>query len=211
MQKPQESLDDFFNSIEPQTATPPSAVSLRSTGEVEVLRPLAIDEASAKPANGLLLQHGAPRISWFHRSLIFGGGAIAAVAVIFLSAVFIAVNEPSDRVAADGIESSGYPLDGSIDISLAAAAEDQTTADVFTAIEPVVLGELRSDRPVVRSNRNAVRAYRSAYIPRSVSTAPQPAAFVPTTLVIYAENGEIKTRIEPNLSAVYKAPSTFSN
>jgi hypothetical protein len=210
MQKLQESLDDFLNSIEPQTATPPSAVSLRSTGEVEVLRPLAIDEVSAKPANGLLLQHGAPRISWFHRSLIFGGGAIAAVAVIFLSAVFIAVNEPSDRVAADGIESSGYPLDGSIDISLA-AAEDQTTADVFTAIEPVVLGELRSDRPVVRSNRNAVRAYRSAYIPRSVSTAPQPAAFVPTTLVIYAENGEIKTRIEPNLSAVYKAPSTFSN
>jgi len=28
--------------------------------------------------------------------------------------------------------------------------------------------------------------------------------FVPTTLVIYAENGEIKTRIEPQLTSGYK-------
>jgi len=35
--------------------------------------------------------------------------------------------------------------------------------------------------------------------------------FVPTTLVIYAENGEIKTRIEPRLAAIYNKPLTITN
>jgi hypothetical protein len=33
--------------------------------------------------------------------------------------------------------------------------------------------------------------------------------FVPTTLVIYAEKGQIKTRIEPQLVSGYKKQSTF--
>jgi len=37
------------------------------------------------------------------------------------------------------------------------------------------------------------------------------ADFVPTTLIIYPENGEIKTRIEPQLTAVYRKPITFAN
>jgi len=36
-------------------------------------------------------------------------------------------------------------------------------------------------------------------------------AFVPTTLVIYVENGEIKNRIEPTLSGAFKLPASFSN
>jgi hypothetical protein len=35
--------------------------------------------------------------------------------------------------------------------------------------------------------------------------------FVPTTLIIYIENGEIKTRIEPQLTAAYKKPAPLSN
>lgn len=211
MQKPQESLDDFLNSIEPQTATAPSTVLLRPTGEVEVLSPLALDQASAKTANGLLLQHGPPRISWFHRSLIFGGGAAAAIVIIFLSAVFIAVSEPSDIAAADGIENLGYPSDASIDDSVASAEEPATDEIFISVISPLVFGELRTDRPVVRFQRNTPRVHRAAYIPRRTLKPRQVPSFVPTTLVIYPENGEIKTRIEPSLTAAYKIPASFAN
>ena len=212
MQKPQESLDDFFNSIEPQEATPPSAVSLRPTGVVEVLSPLALDQEFAKAPNGLLLHHGAPRISWFHRSLIFGGAAVAAVALIFLSAVFIAISETSEVAAIDSIDSPAFPSDTEIDDSLA-LAEEPATADIFTStISAIVLGELRTLRPVVRSRRIAPRVHHAADIPRRrPSTPAQGTNFVPTTLVIYAENGEIKSRIEPNLTAVNKIPASFSN
>ena len=212
MQKPQESLDDFLNSIEPQAATPPSTVSLRPTGEVEVLSPLPLDQAPAKTANPLLLQHGAPRISWFHRSLIFGGGGVAVIAIIFLSAVFIAVSEPSDIAAADGIENSGYPDDTPIDDNLAPVEETATADIVASAIAALVSGEFRPSRPVVRSQRIARRVHRAAYVPRRRISKPiQVNDFVPTTLIIYPENGEIRTRIEPTLSAAYKVPATFSN
>ncbi|MEQ1762262.1 MAG: hypothetical protein ABL984_03850 [Pyrinomonadaceae bacterium] len=211
MQKPEESLADFLNTIEPQAAAPPSQVSLRPTGEVEVLSPLALDQASAQTPNGLLLQRGAPRISWFHRSLIFGGGAAAAIVIIFLSALFIAVSEPSDIAAVDGIDNSGYPLDAEIDDSPAGVLPEST--DIFTsAISPLVFGELRTLRPVVRSRRVLPRVQRAVYIPRRRSPKPAPVTeFVPTTLIIYAENGEIKTRIEPNLTAAFKIPPSFAN
>lgn len=211
MQKPEESLADFLNTVEPQPATPPSQVSLRSTGEVEVLSPLILDQASAKPANESLLQHGAPRISWFHRSLIFGGGAVAAFVLIFLSALFIAVSEQSDIASADVIDNPGYPSDAEIDDGPAGVLPE--TADTFPlASSPLVLGELRTFKPVVRSRRVLRRVQRAVYIPRRPASPPtQVTTFVPTTLVIYAENGEIKTRIEPNLTAAYKIPASFAN
>ena len=212
MQKPQESLDDFLRPIEPLPAAPPSTVSLRPTGEVEVLSPLPLDQPHAKTANGLLLQHGAPRISWFHRSLIFGGGAVAAVAIIFLSALFIAVNEPAERASVEGIETPTYESDAPIETRLETA--DQPPAlDVPTyEVESQVFGELRADpRPIVRSHQHTPRIQRAAFIPRRNPAAAQAPAFVPTTLVIYPENGEIKTRIEPSLSASFRIPATFSN
>ena len=35
--------------------------------------------------------------------------------------------------------------------------------------------------------------------------------FVPTTMFIFVENGEVKSRIEPQLTAGYKRPSTLPN
>lgn len=211
MQKPQESLDDFLKSIEPKPLTAPSAVSLRPTGEVEVLSPLPLDQAPAKTANGLLLQHGAPRISWFHRSLIFGGAAAAAVMIVFLSAVFIAMNERSERASADGVETPNYASDTSID-ETSAPVDETATADIFTsAIESQVFGELRAIRPVVRSKRSIPQVRRAAFVPRRTPRPAHVPAFVPTTLVIYVEDGEIKNRIEPTLSAAFKIPTSFSN
>ncbi len=211
MQKPQESLDDFLRPLEPIMATPPSTVSLRPTGEVEVLSPLPLDQAPAKTANGLLLQQGAPRISWFHRSLIFGGGAVAAIAIIFLSAVFIAVSEPADRASVDGVDTPTYESDASIDDSLVTDGEPALADVPASEAEPQVLGELLIARPVVRTQRRSPQVQRAAFIPRRTPAAVQAPAFVPTTLIIYPENGEIKTRIEPSLSAAYKIPTTFSN
>ncbi len=213
MQKPQESLDDFLNSIEPQPATPPSIVSLRPTGKVEVLNPLPLDQAPGKTANRLLLDHGAPRISWFHRSLIFGGASAAAVTIIFLSALFIAVSESSDRVSLESVDTTpNYESDASIDDSLVNAEETATATVAAPEIASQIVGELRSDRrPVVRSKRGKLRIQRAAFIPRRTPRpAPSP-SFIPTTLIIYPENGEIKTRIEPTLSAAYKSPVSFSN
>ncbi|MDI1242989.1 MAG: hypothetical protein PSX80_13825 [bacterium] len=220
MQRPQESLHDFLNSIEPQPAPPPTTVSLRPTGEVEVLKPLAVDQVYAKAPNPLLLRQGAPRISWFHRSLIFGGGAAAAVAIIFLSAVFIAISEPSDRASVEGVEVPSYesdaPVDESLgDNSLAPANEPTptTTANVLTpANASQVFGEIPADRrPNVRSRRSTLSVQRAAHIPRRTPRPADVPSFIPTTLIIYPENGEIKTRIEPTLSAAYKLPITFSN
>jgi len=211
MQKPQESLDDFLRPIEPIMADPPSTVSLRPTGEVEVLNPLPLDQPHAKTANGLLLQQGAPRISWFHRSLIFGGGAVAAIVIIFLSAVFIAVSEPADRASVEGVDTPKFESDASIDDRLV-TDDEPAMADVpASEAEPQVLGELLVARPVISSKQNTPRIQRSAFIPRRTPAAEQRPAFVPTTLIIYPENGEIKTRIEPSLSAAYKIPTTFSN
>ena len=218
MQKPQESLDDFLNSIEPQPATPPSNVSLRPTGEVEVLRPLALDQAPAETANKLLLQNGAPRISWFHRSLIFGGAAAGAVTIIFLSALFIAVNEPSERASVEGVDTPGYDLDAPMNATLeldSLAPADETSAKVNLSTPEIasqVVGEFRTGRrATVRSRRSTISSRRTASIPLRPSRPAESPSFVPTTLVIYVENGEIKNRIEPTLTAAYKIPVSFSN
>jgi hypothetical protein len=35
--------------------------------------------------------------------------------------------------------------------------------------------------------------------------------FIPTTLIIYVENGEVRSRIEPQLTAAYKKLATIPN
>ncbi|MEO5859364.1 MAG: hypothetical protein ABIR33_10490 [Pyrinomonadaceae bacterium] len=210
MQRPQESLDDFLNSIEPRPETAPSKVSLRPTGEVEVLSPLPLDQAPSVTSSRLLLQHGAPRISWFHRSLIFGGAAAAAVMIVFLSAVFIAMSERSDMASVDGVDTPSYPSNAPIDISLPPVDETAATDDSTSAIGSKILGELRTIRRVVKSHRIITEVQRVDYRPRR-TRLPAQVPFVPTTLVIYVENGEIKNRIEPAFSAAYKLPASFAN
>ena len=112
--------------------------------------------------------------------------------------------ESSDTVARPRTKKDGAP-----------AAEEPATADISTSESAsLVFGELRADPPVVISKRNTHRVHRAAYIPRRHTPEPEPRQvtdFFPTTLVIYAEDGEIKTRIEPNLTAAYKIPASFAN
>ena len=215
MQKPQESLDDFFNRTEPIVATPPPPVSLCPTGEVEILKPLARwerPEKTAAFADEILVRPAPYRLSWFHRSLIFGGG-LAMVAVIFLSAIFTAVTERSAEVAGGSPDTSVYSSDAPVD-GLLPSADGPSASDIIaTSVSPLVLGQFRNLRPHLRSNPSRGRVRHAAFRPRRGLPRPRlmVADFVPTTLIIYPENGEIKTRIEPQLTAVYRKPITFAN
>ena len=106
-------------------------------------------------------------MSWFHRSLIFGGGAVAAIALIFLSAVFIAVNEPSDGASIIGVDTPRVTSEESAaDPSLAPAEETAGSETLTSAIAALVSAEFRAVRTAVKSKRSLPRVIRAAYIPR---------------------------------------------
>lgn len=254
MRKPDQSLEDFFATAAPENpAEPPPPVSLRFTGEVELLKPLAIAEkvridshvaadgpATASSEDRVMVEtplHPAPHgLSWFHRSLAVGGG-LAVIAFLLVGFFLIGMriyDLPGDPTlsqsdtAGDGAE---VPADQrSIDRLL--PAETPFTSDTFTmpgsqaenAYTAATKRTSRSTRfdlshSAFRLPRSAFKlsarprtsfaAYRPRYKrPRSLSFV---STFVPTTLVIYIDNGQIKTRIEPWLTNGYKKPQALSN
>jgi hypothetical protein len=207
MQKPEESLDDFKIWTE-TAAEPPAGGAVRFTGEVEVLKPIAGRERQGdqRPATA----DTTPRVespyqlSWF-QSALAAGGALAVILLVLLSAIFIGMyDSPSGPEAA-----ALGKTDNSIDPAIRSLPEDAPTqmqepgnSESSTARNlPIVDSEVRSIRLTARP-----APARPRHRPKQVVTK-----FVPTTLVIYAENGEVKKRIEPQLAAVYKKPVSTSN
>lgn len=204
MRKPDESLDDYVVKPEPEVAAvPPSPVSLRFTGEVEVLRPLARWEHPVKivPANNETFLRPAPpyRMSWFHRSLAIGGG-ISMAALVLASAMFIGITEPSPEpetaklyIAEDQNE---FPI---YQTPAARPADEQLSSDIF---------ELSGSDSVAftsasRASRSRARFWHKSRAQQAVAqnvATPQPqlavSQFEPTTLVIYVEDGVVRTRTE---------------
>lgn len=213
MQKPEESLDDFLRTAELKVTPPPHRVSLRPTGEVEIVKPLALGAQPAKRSavtDGISVSPAWPRFTWFHRSLVFGGG-LALIAVIFLSAIFTAISDRSAEIAIGSAGTSGYAGDAPVD-DILISEEGPASSDIFnTAPKPPAIRKRRTFRSVAKRKRTRLRIERIAYRPRLRAPKPQPVVsdFVPTTLIIYPENGEIKCRIEPQLIAVNKKTSTF--
>jgi hypothetical protein len=207
MQKPNDSLDDFIVRPEDINTQPPRPVELRLTGEVEVLKPLAVWVPPAKAE--------AAGLSWFHRSLV-AGGAFAIVAVVLGSAIFIAMYEGQAEVARVEITSGEQVPEApraeefvSPDGNL---LTEELSADVFDNMEP--------EAPeLVRKSSNSVRPSYSKFAIRNSKfknrkpriTQPTLEPFVPTTLIIYIDKGEVKSRIEPQLTAGYKKTPTLSN
>jgi hypothetical protein len=220
MRKPDESLDLVVEAAPEKLAEPPRPVSLRFTREIEVLKPLARSEGPAKSEEAAAVDTSvspdAPRLSWFHRSLVAGGG-LAMIAIILASAVFISTYDPPAEPAVSQIDTAGDPSEVAIDaqpVDTLLPAEEPPVSDIF-----VLAGSQPRAADSPKSKKTSQPAFR---IPRSVfssSARPrlQPPAyppppkpppsprlvpdFVPTTLVIYVEKGEIKTRIEPQLTA----------
>ncbi len=185
MRKPDESLNDFIAKPAPKVASkPPRPVSLQLTGEVEILNPLVRDE----PAPQFRWTRRSQPV-WFRRFLLAGSGALVMMAMVLVSAILIEMSD-SREVAevAPAEEHETVPVEAQTSVSF----------DVFSPSEgaDVITGVRRNSRAI----QYRTRFTRAAYKPRrTYRSLPQPEEpkFVPTTLVIYAENGVIKRRVEP--------------
>ena len=206
MRKPYESLDDFIVKATPENVDPPRPVSLRLTGEVEVLKPLARWEHPGQiaPTKAEIQLRPVPhRFSWFHRSLLVGGG-ITMTALVFTSAILIGVSDSAVPPETANVEFIEVPNEA----ERLLPEEAPLSSDIFSTSESgEETGPVRT--PVRRANRNRFRRAAAPVRTTVRKALPRPAKqphqllvskFVPTTLVIYIENGLIKSRIEPWLA-----------
>jgi hypothetical protein len=211
MRVPQESLDDFVAAA-PKPAEPPPIKFVRPSGYFEELKPLARAEVVVKKKSSKTAAFVPPaafpgpqqEVSWFFRSLAVAGGFILLITFIFGSSILIGIDDPPIDVA----EIDHPDVIDRQPESLPRIPKGPSPFDSFPAkVSPVITGEPLAAYAAIRAlhvrRRAAVAVYRP--VRRPASRRPLTVtAFVPTTLVIYPENGVIKTRIEPQLTAIYK-------
>ena len=196
MRKPDENLDEYVVRPESKDSVKaPRAVSLQRTGEVQVLRPLTLRELRAQRYRS----RGARQPLWFRRFLAIGSGALVTTALVLVSAILVAINDPVESDIATNLESDQRPV----------RIETPFGFEIFSPAATVE-GETLSTS-VRRPTRSRML---SAVKPRRRS-APAPqieySKFVPTTLVIYAQNGVINTRIEPWIQDDFKKLPVWDN
>ena len=216
MRIPYESLDDFNISAAPKPAGPPAARRACPSGLVEVVKPLARLEDFAKSeaaaAESTLLppavSGGPHRLSKFHQSLAICG-AFALIVLFLVAGLYIGI---SDRPVVPAIGSSDVAMDRRPDDAMKPAEEPSASSPAAAENSPDT-DEFSVVRPAARRVHARPRLSLAVYRPRRRPLLPQyvVSEFSPTTLIIYAENGEIKTRIEPWLTAGYKKPLAFPN
>jgi|GEM_PF-2061004 len=224
MRMPYDSLDDFVSGIAaPKAAELPAMRWLRFTGEFEVLKPLVNSEEFAEhlAAINVTSVSPTPEVPWFlgfRRSLPLVG-SFAMVVLILASGIFIGTYRPS----AESVDKqSDVAVDQQSEDTL--ANPDQQPGDILGLVSnlsipstpagsPSVSDEPHAVRSVIRPGSPGPRVLRAVYRSRRITRRPQITMtdFVPTTLIIYAENGEIKTRIEPQLTSSYKKPLALPN
>ena len=208
MRIPNESLDDFMTRIStPKPAEPPPvSVVLHPTGKIEVLRPVALSEELAEHSDifAAPLVHPATSgeailASWGRRSLAVAG-AFAVILGVLVAGIFIGISYQRAEFA-------GSANDVVVDQQPGGDLRSETpdlTGPTTLATSPLLSDEPRAvrsvRRPILASLRRAVYRPRRSARPQQIMLS----GFVPTTLVIYAEKGEIKTRIEPQLVSGYK-------
>ena len=209
MWKPDESLDDYIVRPAPEVPPdPPRSVSLRRTGELEVLKPLTreVRVRSGRTGFRALRPLGLRQPIWFRSFLAAGSVALVMVALVLVSAILVGIN---DSGAGPDLAINGEPDDQLVQL------EEPFTFDVYSSSTSALatggLDSFRSNarrrpaRPSIRLAAN--RAWRRT---RPAPQAEEP-RFVPTTLVIYAENGVINTRIEPWFQGADRKMPTSNN
>jgi hypothetical protein len=212
MRVPEESLDDFTNiDATRKPAEPPPVQLLRLSGRFEALKPLArsTDRSERSSATGSRSVRPAPspvanRLSWYHRSVAFSSGLAVIALIVGIIASFYTPTEPA------GFQ-SGLDINRQSEEPLASAKESEEMP--ASAIHPDTSAFLPSttasgayDKPhAVRSTirRRLPRPIRAYYRPRQLARTSHivMSSFVPTTLIIYIENGEVKSRIERQLTS----------
>ena len=214
MRVPKESLDDFASRTDTrEPVPPPPAVSPRLSGEIEVLSPLvSVEEFErAKAARRRTLTWAAlSQFSFYHRSLAVGGIGAVVVLGLLMSVYFGFYAQPIEQAA------------GKLDVI--AARQKKRTVTPPKAPNPfdhlgVSSAPADLDEPILepaialRSRQLRPRPVRAVYRVRRVTQRPRLSMtkFVPTTLIIYVDKGEVKSRIEPQLTASYKKPLSIPN
>ena len=209
MWKPDDSLDDFTTTPAlPAASKAPREVSLRLTGKVRSLKPLVRAEKNVERRGKPFTTFRGKQPLWFRRFLVVGSGAIVLVALALVSAILVGINESA---AGPEVASTGSPVD-----FILVQPQELYTFDFSSpstlALSPVyVASELArssSGRRTSRARSNSMTFKPRRHRRRSPQPLPK---FIPTTLVIYAENGVINTRIEPWLQASHKTPPAFHN
>jgi hypothetical protein len=210
MQIPKESLEDFMTGmpVDPKPAEPPPGPRPVSfSGQVELLKPIEFSEDLVKSPVEILVplvpSRPAARTHWFsgfYRSLAVAG-SFAIIALVLASGIFFGTYRPAAEPATS-------PGDLGLDQQPEGILTTPDNPDLTGPTAPTSL-LLISDEPRALPHvrrPGSARVLRAAYHPRRVVRPHQMmvTGFVPTTLVIYAENGEIKTRIEPQLTSGYK-------
>lgn len=206
MRVPQESLDDFTkNGAEREPAGPPAMKFLRSSGSFEVLKPLAraIDAIPSVPATKQVLARPAATpverpVWWYRRSVVFSVGvAIAAL----IAGIVAGLYTPPGSAGIQGEALANLEREEiwTIPSEPAPAALPATNASLGYDRRSVVTTSTVKAKLLRPVNRAPYRPSRPARPSRFVMSS-----FVPTTLIIYIENGEIRTRTEPQLTGLRK-------
>src|SRR5687767_10292493 len=155
------------------------------TVEEQVLEHVPDSEVS-KPITNIFL-------SWLRRSLAVASvlAIITLIVLGVLSAVFILVDSPSPRADVPTTEPSPEDLEQTDETLNFHSFSEANLAPVTTGRSNV---RRRRSRPRIRAN-----GYKSRRPNRPPHRLRKPLVplFMPTTLVIYIEDGVIKTRIEP--------------
>jgi hypothetical protein len=204
MWKPKESLDDFL--VKPPTEAavkPPRKVWLRLTSEKRKLQPLTREE---EPRVKSYRPNAPFQPLWFRRLVAVGSGALAVIAFALISAILIGISDPSAGTeVATNLEPAGAVMPSEEPFSL----YDLSASSLAPAGPKIDIVSSHVRRKPARA-----RIRFAGHKPKpELRSLPQPEepTFAPTTLVIYAENGVINTRIEPWLQAGYKKLPTFHN
>lgn len=219
--KPNISLDEFLTDPTlDDILEPPRQVLLRSTGEIEVLKPLAYWEA---PKTERLYIAAAPQsaparsgFTWLHGSIL-AGGALVLVGVAIIGAVVLSnsYSTPQQAVTSEpAVEApQEVPHEAKTEIGVSASeppsqevhAANPTIASDEPAVEEIIVAtdkptvpetEVRSKRPAQVSS-SAKPGTRTASQPRPQPTNRGSSTFTPSKTVIYVENGQIKKRVVP--------------
>lgn len=207
MWKPDQSLDDFVGGPAPEvTSKPPRSISLRGTGEIEVLKPLIRPEVRAEPARIAFKASRPLQPLWFRRFLAVGSGALVMIAMVLVSAIFVGISDPG---AGPDLATNWKPDDKFVQPEEPFSFDPSSPWNFELATGGVDVVRSSTRRRVTRP-RTYLAANRSKHEIRPLPQPEQP-KFVPTTLVIYAENGVINTRVEPWLQADDKKTTTFNN
>ena len=220
MRIPKESLEEFLSGAAVRKKPePPVARSLRPTGEATVLKPLAPEEPALEAKGSDTSRVSGTNFARHrNRSTVFGrpilvSGAVALSTLIVGAAIYLGFIGPTTY--ADLAENDLFPRRQServrtppkitIPVEIGPAKELTKITDEPTD-NPVVTETVPVSPNIRRAAYQPQPTKRRIFRPRLSVTN-----FVPTTLVIYAENGKIKTRVEPQLTATYKKPSPLPN